>query len=72
MRPVLTGELAGDVAGVPEQLEGLLEAQCMQGRAVGSLEVVDEGAHLPLGLAGGRRQVALIARVQRTGPHGLG
>lgn len=50
----LTSQLSGDVACVPQQLKGFLEAQCMLGRAVRSFNVVDEGAHLPLSLAGSR------------------
>lgn len=67
----LTGALFGEAAGVSEQLEGLLEARCMLGGSVGGLDVRDEGAHLPLGLAGGRREQTLVALVQRTSANRL-
>jgi len=51
----LTGALFAETAGVTEQLEGLLEARCMLGGSIRGLDVGDEGAHLPLGLAGGGR-----------------
>lgn len=62
-----TCALLGEAAGVPQQLEGLLEASRVLRGSVRSLDVGDEGAHLPLGLTGGRRQQALVALVQRAG-----
>lgn len=64
---VLTGALLGEAAGVPEQLEGLLEARRVLRGPLRGLDAGDEGAHLPLGLAGGRGQQALVALVQGTG-----
>lgn len=68
---MFTGALFAQTAGVTEQLEGLLETSSMLGRSIRCLNVRDEGVHLPLGLAGGRRQQTLIARVQRTGANCL-
>lgn len=67
----LTGTLFAEAAGVSEQLEGLLEASCVLCGSVRRLDVGDEGAHLPLGLTGGRRQQTLVALVQRTGANCL-
>lgn len=68
---VLTGTLLAEAGGVAEQLEGLLEARCVLCGTVRGFDVGDEGGHLPLGLAGGWRQQALIALVQRTGANRL-
>lgn len=67
----LTGGLFAETAGVPEQLEGLLEARCVLCGSIRCLDVGDEGAHLPLGLTGGWREKTLIALVQRTGANRL-
>lgn len=67
----LTGTLLADAAGIPDQLEGLLEARCVLRGSIRRLDVGDEGAHLPLGLAGGRREQTLVALVQRTGANRL-
>ena len=39
--------------------------------SIRGLDVGDEGAHLPLGLAGSWRQQTLVALVQRTGTNRL-
>lgn len=44
---------------------------CMLGRAVRCFNVVDEGAHLPLSLAGSRREEALVALIQRAGTNSI-
>lgn len=69
---VLTGALFGETAGVAQQLEGLLEAGGVLRSSIRGLDVGDEGAHLPLGLAGGWGEQALVALVQRTGAHRVG
>lgn len=56
-------------AGVPQKLKGLLEAHGMLGSAVRGLNAVNKRAHLALGLTGGRRQEALVALIQGTGPN---
>lgn len=63
----LTGALLAEAAGVAEQLESLLEANCMLRGSIRGLDVRDEGAHLPLSLASGWRQQALVTLVQRAG-----
>lgn len=63
----LTGALLGEAAGVPEQLEGLLEPRGVLRGSIRSLDVGDEGGHLPLGFAGGWGEQAPVALVQRTG-----
>lgn len=63
---VLTSSVLAEAAGVSEQLEGLLEARCVLCGTVRGLDVGNESAHFPLGLAGSRRQQALVALVQRT------
>lgn len=66
-----TCALLGEAAGVAQQLEGPLEAGRVLRGSVRGFDVGDEGAHLPLGLAGGRRQQALVALVERTGANHL-
>lgn len=39
--------------------------------SIRGLDVGDEGAHFPLGLAGGWGEQALVALVQRTGADGV-
>ncbi len=43
----------------------------MLGRAVRCFNVVDEGAHLPLSLAGSRWEEALVALIQRAGTNSI-
>lgn len=43
----------------------------MLGRAVRHFNVVDEGAHLPLSLAGSRWEEALVALIQRAGTNSI-
>lgn len=64
---VLTAALLAEAAGVSKQLKGLLEARCMLCGSIRSLDVGDEGAHLPLGFSSGWRKQTLIALVQGTG-----
>lgn len=67
----LTAVLFANVAGVPQKLEGLLEAQGMLGGAVRGFNVVNESGHFPLGLTGGWGQKALVALIQGTGTNSV-